>query len=425
MRPKKVLDEIGLGSFISDAKELSGLTNKIRAVLKAQTGSSHAKHVNAALSFMETLWDRYCKGLAEMYSGYVGFEGAIFGLEGNLDERTYRDHFVHMFNTFVLGLRFISIVLTKVDDSMAQRLFKVRKETVSQRIPSFPKEYDYKERLYYLWVLISTFHDIGIPIEHLERIGTGMSTFIQHFGWALTPPVAASHPFDSSLLHAYLTMLSCVYGGKLACDPEGDGYRREAKPCHYLVLFLGRAFDEHDHGVVGAFLMWRLFETIFLDGKVKHPLTVDEFNAYRELISEQDNARAALAISLHNLKADESRDRMTPKVFPLEFRDYPLTFLLILVDELQEYLRWEGRYEPEAISINGQPELEVQVDDGAISCQVKFEIPEDADDRVWNRIRRLPASLSERLRFDDSFTLQISIKSGSGIESLLPERPRR
>jgi len=363
--PDDILNEIGFSSYISNAQELARVSDACRGVLTSQheCPDDRAKQVASALEFSRILWAKYdCEDVAKLYSKFQRIEESLFGLERDEIAGTrYRDHFVHMFNCYVFGLRLITALLSQLGDPEAEAVFKVRDEKLKELGLPFGENYSYKKRLFYLWTLVATFHDIAIPFQHLKKIGSGINQFVQEFGWEFTDPHVDIRSYDASQLYYYFDLLGRLYQGRLALEADGVRYRRSSRN-HYLARILGREFDDNNHGVLSGFFMWRTLEEIFLVSKTsKYKLTIEQFNTYAEYVLEQDVARAALAISLHSLRSHASPD-FVPRVFPIRFAEFPLTFLLLLSDELQEYLRWEGVTVAGQMRFGSHPSASVTVD---------------------------------------------------------------
>ncbi len=365
MTTDEIIKELRFNDYISVSTKGKSIVKKCQSVLTAQCDKTYdqKEQIDCTLYFIEALWDKYdCKEIASIYSNFIKIEEALYGLEREEESgKRYRDHFVHMFNCFIFGLRVISALLKKLDDAKAKRLFRIKDENLKAIGLPFSSNYSYKQRLFYLWTLIATFHDIAIPFQHLTKLANGVNKFVQEFGWIFTEPSISMRSFDSSQLYTYFCLLSSIHGGELKLEKAGKKYRKSKRPPNYLLKILGREFDDKNHGVLSGFFMWKTIEEIFLVSRSKkYTLGVREFNLYTEYVLEQDIARAALAISLHSLKEDE-RTNIYPKIFPVDFKIFPLTFLLILVDELQEYLRWEGTSIKRKMKFNYQPKLEVKV----------------------------------------------------------------
>ena len=185
---------------------------------------------------------------------------------------------------------------------------------------------------------MSTFHDIALPLQRLDLIRDGLQEFSSEFDLVTTGPSLQQH-VTAGDLGAYLAVLGKIYESRVTLDGDGLCYQdRGENP--YVRSYLSREFLENDHGLLAGYMMYKTVEKTFLLGKsAKHAFKeMQLYNNYEKYVLTQDIARAALAVSLHNLKREESG----PLFLPLRFRDYPLAFLLILSDTLQEYLRWQG-----------------------------------------------------------------------------------
>ncbi len=431
-----IMKQLKFDRFIPDSKkkekkkEKKLIVQTCEEVLKAQINNTEdqAELVERTLEFIKALWSKYdCKEVADKYDSYIKMEGALFGLEREEDEkknRSYRDHFVHMFNTFILGLRIIAMLHDKLNEKNAKKVLKVEDENFkrTELAKTWSKEYSYIERTFYLWMLIATFHDIAIPFEHMKRIGTGISKFVEEFGWTVTGPDVSIQSFDSSQLYKYFDVLSRIYGGGLI-KTAGGRYRRAKKPYYYIVKLLGRAFDQTEHGILSGFFMWRTIEDIFLCDLSKHKLkTSKKFNAYTELVLEQDIARAALAISLHSLK--KVVPNASPKIYPVDFKKFPLAFLLILSDELQEYHRWEGTSIRGEVKFRHQPILKLEIEDpDNVKLKVIFSIDKDQEqqfidiserakdikDAMKQFLKPMKDALGSKIATGEHFKLNISV----------------
>ena len=326
------------------------------------------------------MWLKYdCKQVAEKFDNFVKIEQALYGLERDKERGgRYRDHFVHMFNTFVFGLRIISSLLGTVNENEGKELFKVEDEDLkSVRLP-FSANYNYKQRTFYLWMLISTFHDIAIPFQHMPKIGEGITRFVEEFGWIVSEPILTMSNFDSSQLYRYFTMLSEIYNSKLKLRDKGKLYDRKKGANSYVAKTLGRAFDRREHGALSGFFMWKTIEEIFLLGlskRYRYKIGLKNFDKYDQYVLQQDIARAALAISLHTLT--KKKETGHPRIVPIKFGGYPLTFLLILADELQEYHRHEGGTILGNTKFRCQPKISLSYKKKNIDLKVAFSLNKD------------------------------------------------
>ena len=194
-------------------------------------------------------------------------------------------------------------------------------------------------------------------------------------------------------------MIGSIHGGKLELCDNGRKYKRAPEPQHYFTKLLGRQFDWRNHGVLSGFFMWKTVEEIFLvDRSTKYTLDMDQFGKYTEFVLEQDIARAALAISLHAI-AKDTKSGASAKVYPIEFDSSPLTFLLILADELQEYLRWEGTSIRRELKFQCHPQLDVQYDphSNSIRMTVSFSLESENEAALVAQAKRIAEATRTQL----------------------------
>lgn len=440
---EKILGELCLQDYISPGKEYERVLAACNKVLDTQASKSYQQAIERkhTLDFIQALWGKYdCEQVAEKFDNFVKIEQALYGLERDKEKGgRYRDHFVHMFNTFVFGLRIISSLFGKVNEDEGKELFKVENEDlVSERLP-FSSNYNYKQRTFYLWMLIATFHDIAIPFQHMPKIGEGITRFVEEFGWVVSEPILTMSNFDSSQLYHYFTMLSEIYNSKLKLSEEGKKYDRSKEANSYVAKTLGRAFDRREHGALSGFFMWKTIEEIFLLGLSKNyrdKIGLKNFDSYDQYVLQQDIARAALAISLHTLT--KNKETGHPEIVPIKFDEYPLTFLLILADELQEYHRHEEGTILGNTKFRCQPKISLSYKKKNIDLKVAFSLNKEEEDYFINEAKAIENKrhngkdidnpkeaaevimgsicqrLMEKLILNEKFRLEIKLYKGTG-----------
>ncbi len=236
-------------------KEQEDIIKKCKDVFVAQECGDRDAQIEKILEFIESIWIKYdCKEVVKIYDKFIKMEEALFGLLREEEEgKRYRDHFVHMFNCFIFGVRLISSVFGKVSREDFKSLFKVEDENLKKVGLPF-KDYKCHQRLFYMWTLASTFHDIAKPFQNLADLGKGINRFVDEFGWVATKPELTMHYFDSSQLLDYFHLISSVYGGGILIEDYGRRYKKDNMQ-YYLTKMLGREFDRLDHGVLSGFFM--------------------------------------------------------------------------------------------------------------------------------------------------------------------------
>jgi hypothetical protein len=334
---EKIIQEIDMGQFLPNLDECNKINTSMSTALSSMLDNptDHRLHMEKVHDFLKTLWTKYdCQDIIRILDTLTFVEPPLMDLERGT-QRAYREHYVHVFNVFVLGLRILSNIIKKTGDK-ASEILKVKDEKLNASIPEF-HNYQWKERLFYLWTLISNFHDISIPITRLNSVNGGLNEFLKEFGLEVTGPTLM--PYFPSNLEEFCRILGSVYQGKLAIV---DNWRYSKSASNeYVHSMLRSEFIRRNHGVLSAFLMYEKTREIFLEGKNKKPLDISGYNNYVDIVLKEDVARAALSISFHDL-AIRDKTCKYPRCLPVAFSEFPLTYMLILVDSLQEYLRWEG-----------------------------------------------------------------------------------
>jgi hypothetical protein len=325
-----VIEECRLDLYIANEGARLEIADACKEVLDSLTeeGGERGEQVETVLRFINVLWKKYdCQDIAEIYKRFEKVEESLYALVRDEEaNQRYRDHFVHLFNVFILGLRIISPLHAELGVERMQETFKIKDEKLKEHGLPFDRDYNYIERLFYIWTLIATFHDIAVPFNYFDDIRRGINKFTEQFGRELHELDVDSSPFDSGNFYAYSTMISALYGNGIVLENNVD-YLRANGPNQYLVKTLGREYDRNNHGVLSGFFMWKTIESIFLISKSeKYELNIDQFNVYTEHVLEQDIARAALAISLHSLDPTLGQ----PSIYPVHFDQFPLTFILLL-----------------------------------------------------------------------------------------------
>jgi hypothetical protein len=257
---------------------------------------------------------------------------------GSYESSRYRDHFIHMFNVYIFGCRILSLILNKYETTkqldVIRKYFKIEPE---RDIP-FSKPYTAKERLFFLWKIISIYHDVGIPIQHINNIKEGLDIYLHFFGYKLSNYYLVRDESIRSKLNYYLKLITSFFPSGI--HTKNSVYINRDKSDPYLSGILLKKYDEMDHGVMSALGLLHSFENIFLteDNEIEaYNLSIEQYKQLTDRLLEQDIARAAFCHCIHSISEKEA-----PNIFPISFDKYPLLFLLVLCDELQEFFRLEG-----------------------------------------------------------------------------------
>ncbi len=370
------------------------INNSLNAVVQEEKYETQIEKIG---DFFSKVGERYSQQqVIEILKGFSKIQASLFGIE--LEEergRRFRDHFIHTFNVYIFGALIISQLMDKIKDkSKIPSFLKIEKER-AEIVKAFNlkkeelkdlKPYDIEKRLFFIWTFIAMFHDVGIPIEHLGIMRERLNSFFEKFGFVLHEFTAEFQDSMRTRFNYFIDLLVKMY--KLPNNEKGirfnnDNYEtsKDIDP-HIKNIFL-RALDDKNHGIVSAICFFKcIIDSLSIIGG-------DNEN-YREWILEQDITRIALAIALHDLykynKITLSTEEISENniIFPISFNNFPLTFLLILIDQTQEYYRPEGISLDKIIKIKHLPEIKVDnVRENPLEFTIKmiiqYSTPEDTE----------------------------------------------
>ena len=379
----KIIKELNLDNFLRERSdrhkdEKRDIKNQIEKVLSSLINNPEKtlQHTNLTLKFLRIVWKKYdCEKIANLFEQFAKIEPTLLSLGGT------RDHFLHSFHVFLFGLRIISKIISEMKTE-SQNVLKIKDE--SKKTCMFKYPYNFKERVFYLWTLASTFHDIGYPLECLPKIEKGLQDFTDFCKYTITPLNFQLDYTDVVELDTNFRLISGLYGGKLAFKEIEPGIYAHEKIEHpYFHKVLISAFRERDHGVLSAIILLRVIEYVFLfplEYKSKHQLKPVEFNNYIKYYYNNDIVRMALIISLHKL-----RGKNIPQVPKIKFSEFPLAFILILADEFQEFLRKKTNLREDKIILKRIPDIEVIKEENELSIIIKCFI----DDNEISEIKKI------------------------------------
>jgi hypothetical protein len=433
MKAKGIEEDIDKRFFKKDSKEMKETVEGIKEIRNDFSKTKDLDKTSTDIvRFLKRIWEHYSLGAyTDIFIDFAKAEKALYGFS----ER-YRDHLMHAFNVYYMGVVTLSRML-KQDEDKVFELLKVREE--SSKIP-FPSRYDKYRRLYYLWCLISTFHDIAIPIDYRKEVVRGLGKYLEYFRIG-TEKSDFVFPFMTQFeVSRYADLMSYFFASGLSFN--GTAFSPTYKKCEtrtgsylYFRSVLADAMNDFNHSVWGAYFLFKSIEELFLSGShenLKYDLDIcaiscddklielsdkksewdkifkenglakislrkvkriynsgmNETKIFNDYVFEQDVTRAALAIALHNIDPDKN-----PKIFPIKFSKFPLSSLLILFDELQEFYRPEGLVLTEIVRCRKFPLIHIErddLDDGKLRFRVslKFDLEEPEENIISELVKK-------------------------------------
>lgn len=257
------------------------------------------------------LWEKY---LGPSYNNFLEiFEPSlqyIFAERRKETGRIYRDHYIHQFQVFLLGLPIIDIF------------------------------YDYFKQKYIYpdlsWLIASSFHDIAYPIQLFDEWSGSFFKNAFNIKENLNLIELKSNFIENNFLCCicHLTNSLCTtHHGK---ELKGNWLEQEKA----IINFFYKQFTEQkNHGLMSSISLLKYFENEVQKGTLISKFKNDD--ALHDLIIPSAFSIAVHDNDIWNAKLEKEYDYDQYKLFPnsLSFDDDPLSFLLIFCDNVQEWGR--------------------------------------------------------------------------------------
>lgn len=318
---------------------------------------------NIALDLIKNLWS--VKGL-EYPEFQKDFEPVLL-----LNPR-YRDHFLHQLHVFLLGCYLID----KLYDD--------------EPISAFGQKFG--NPIEDIWLFASTYHDYNYNIQNYNE---WIATFFKNTLFLDENP-------------SYLKLDECyvkedyMFKTKELCDAFGLHVDKTT-----LLFFYEKIINKKNHGLLGALSLLKLFDQ-------KCPAE----------IKKESLIYAARSIALHDEDiwkyfsgrsgSDPSQDKALEKLLSefsqkkvlekLEFKDDPLSFLLIFCDTIQEWGRVGCDYE----------ETGARLDDVGVSDSLVWANISVRDEKAFNG-KKDEIDRVKRFLLDERFKINLSSREQLGL----------
>ena len=235
-----------------------------------------------------------------------------------------RDHFVHSVNVFLLGIQIY----------MGSREFR-RIFVDSDPETTFGNPH---ERFLFVWGHAALFHDIGYPIEiasnqakafartieGIGNVGNGRDSNVSLFVWNFDS--ISKVPAETWLGEGGTIDLIEVLAGRISDRTGTDPGKTREVISGYVGIMRDARFV--DHGFYSALILMRSMVASM------------QAAGYTSTRFDDEIVESAAAILLHNMyRGVFTSDRYDFGCPPMDVRAFPVAFLLILCDELQDWNR--------------------------------------------------------------------------------------
>jgi hypothetical protein len=263
---------------------------------------------------MRLLWPKSIRGV--LFSQFKEFENFLIAVGR-------RDHFLHQFLVFLLGLNVIQALLQKYQGNRdRERIFKFKDE----------------HYIFYTWLMAATAHDFGYPIEVASNISYKLSNLYRAFGMR-------NFAKSFGLLRQKLDLTEEDGFDRIEIGDEGSMSRVRKKYefdinhflrdqlCSSLKIkkdgadkLLRRLKQKLDHGYIGAIILSSAVLKSLLYYFNGNWDKVESSKLYQALQA----AIAAIAIHNFQYKMDRKRINIESNFF---------AYLLYLIDNIQDWSR--------------------------------------------------------------------------------------
>ncbi|MHB1395060.1 MAG: hypothetical protein ACYCYE_18805, partial [Clostridia bacterium] len=277
--------------------------------------------------------------LQNYFIEFTEFESVLYGVDGN-----YRDHIVHVFRVWLLGVS----LLYSNDPCLAMSIEDLEFDSLIKGKPSIREQ-----EVFSMWAIIALCHDLGYPLEKAEKVNESVEKMYRHLGKISIQKFSAAFQLEHQFLNKFLlefisSKLECnkekqeeialyndieskyndYFDGNLHQD-EVNKFFIQPKLYHtavqtkYFVKF-AKSLEYYSHGIISCTILLKsLFFFLESDFNIQERTRLS-FEDARQFFIRREIFRS---IAAHTC----------PEVYHLKANTLP--FLLILCDELQEWGR--------------------------------------------------------------------------------------
>ncbi|WP_027358608.1 hypothetical protein [Desulforegula conservatrix] len=280
-------------------------------------------------------------GIDDLYAyfnQFTEFESILYGTD-----KFYRDHIIHPINVWIIGLHIIKKFGSSFKILSCEKI-EVAKNDSGDNGQS--KMHLSIAELSAMWTVISLTHDIGYPLEKVEKINDQLEKMLGQFGKIkFNRSNFAFENRHDNLVNFLINFISSV------AKPDSNNphsltnhkqwkfwtkkskiakHKKDSKENNWFIhkrwkywSKFSKSWEAYDHGIVSSLILLKSL-TFFIEADYadSSPLTKNEDARQFAIRSE----------ILHSIAA-----HTTPKIYHLLTNNLP--FLLILCDEMQEWSR--------------------------------------------------------------------------------------
>lgn len=278
--------------------------------------------------------------LLEYFEKYTDFESLLYGASNH-----YRDHVVHVFRVWLLGIE----VLLR---SNCQFLDKIKIDSNCAVNPL--------EKLS-VWTLISLSHDLGYPLERALQIVEKTRDMMKYF---VTNPIMSMDIDYSGVQNSMNDYVLRFMSSKMHPKPGAAGkFVTRLQPKYYFKF--QKSLEHNTHGVISALILYKLLIFFMESDYSLHEDYTFEKEDVRQYYIRREVLRAIASHTCHDV---------------YQMNMCTMSFLLILCDESQEW----GRKSLSSLYIDEKTEYEfkdidIDLTSTPFKCKVQDSFKVKAD----------------------------------------------
>ena len=248
--------------------------------------------------------------IKEYFEKFSDFEEVLYGTD-----RYYRDHSLHVIRVFFLGF----YLLVKGGTDLNFDLIKIFQ---SKHI-KIPIKIEEKQAI---WTVIALTHDLGYPIEKIDRINKKITSIIQYYGPSDIQEFQYHLPLQNQILNDFILKFisSKLFRILKENNENGMNYGFHTVIQNKYYLKFAKAFENFSHGIMSCILLMKHL-VYFKESDYSHSTinSMDERDAKQFLIRKT---------ILRSIASHDTEDIY--HIFPNNF-----LFMLSFCDDLQEWDR--------------------------------------------------------------------------------------
>lgn len=347
---------------------------------------------NAAKTAIDSVYG--VEDLYKYFRRFAEFESTLYG-----SDKYYRDHVVHPLKVWLIGQHILKTFGDTFYSSIGGQHVPVHLADHADPNPDPPQD-RYVDSLYIstaelsaMWAIVALTHDLGYPLEKVEKINDRLESMLSEFGnIGFSRSSFSFQTQHDHLVRVMLNLISSVVCEKPGSSPQADAKGNVIKEWATRIRTkfhtkFSKSWEMFDHGIVSSLLLLKSL-TFFIESD----LVSDNLSKLSGEDARQFTIRSEIlhAIASHT----------TPKIYHLSANT--LSFLLVLCDELQEWGRPRMTELRSGRLKSGADEVVIDAcsissDDSTISCSIHYTEEISASEQI-EHARRSFKAWHERLR---------------------------